>query len=251
MAIHIYTKDQQAQGGFNNGEIIENKPIGFPQDDGGLRPFSNMFYWAHAYTGDKESLIGLHPHKGFEIMSFVLKGEVEHYDTSAQKWIPLHEGDVQIIRSGSGISHAEKLKANTALFQIWVDPNLGKTLYQDASYNDYRESEFPTIENGGWKRVILAGEQSPMHMESQSVGIEKWYFEPGEYSISLGSDRYLSLYTITGELGIQNQTLAVDSYALIDEAVELELSVEKPTRVFMMSNPTNPGHATYASRYDR
>lgn len=251
MSIHIYSKEQQAQGGFNNGEIIENKPIGFPQDGGGLKPFSNMFYWAHAYTGDKESLIGLHPHKGFEIMSFILKGEVEHFDTSLQKWIPLKEGDVQIIRSGSGISHAEKLKANTALFQIWVDPNIGKTIYQDASYNDYREGDFPVYEDGGWKRIILAGEGSPMNMDAQQVGIEKWRFEPGEYSISLGNDSYLSLYTISGKLHINGQELNRDSYALIDEATELELRVEEPTEVFMMSNPLQPSHTTYASRFER
>ena len=251
MSIHIYTKDQQAQGGFNNGEIIENKPIGFPQDIGGLRPFSNMFYWAHAYTGEKESLIGLHPHKGFEIMSFVLSGEVEHYDTSLQKWIPLHSGDVQIIRSGSGISHAEKLKPHTALFQIWVDPNLGKTLSQDPSYNDYRESDFPSMEEGGWKRIVFSGEGSPMHMDALSVGIEKWIFEPGEYSISLGSDRYLSLYTISGSLEINQRELQQDSYALVDEAADLELVVKEPTQVFMMSNPVHPGHATYASRFER
>ena len=31
MALEIYKKDQQARGSFNNGEILEYKPIGFPQ----------------------------------------------------------------------------------------------------------------------------------------------------------------------------------------------------------------------------
>ena len=34
--IEIYTKDQQAYGEFNQGDIIENKPIGFPMDGGSL-----------------------------------------------------------------------------------------------------------------------------------------------------------------------------------------------------------------------
>ena len=40
---------------------------------------SNLFYWAHA-TATKDSTIGLHPHKGFEILTYVLKGKIRHYD---------------------------------------------------------------------------------------------------------------------------------------------------------------------------
>ena len=106
MPVEIFNKNQQASGNFNNGEILENKPIGFPQDGGQLKPYSNLFYWAHAWTPTKKSTIGLHPHQGFEICSFVLKGNINHFDTKQNKWIPLQEGDVQIIRAGNGISHA-------------------------------------------------------------------------------------------------------------------------------------------------
>ena len=50
MPVEIFNKNQQASGSFNNGEILENKPIGFPQDGGQLKPYSNLFYWAHAWT---------------------------------------------------------------------------------------------------------------------------------------------------------------------------------------------------------
>ena len=32
MKLKIYTIEDQARGHFNNGEILENKPIGFPGD---------------------------------------------------------------------------------------------------------------------------------------------------------------------------------------------------------------------------
>ena len=31
MSINIFKKGDQADGSFNNGEILEKKPIGFPQ----------------------------------------------------------------------------------------------------------------------------------------------------------------------------------------------------------------------------
>ena len=41
---------------------------------------------------------------------------------------PLSKGDVQIIRSGNGISHAEEIDKNSEIFQIWFDPDLKKSL---------------------------------------------------------------------------------------------------------------------------
>ena len=70
MSVEIFTKEQQARGSFNNGEILEYKPIGFPQDGGFLKPYSNLFYWAHAWTPGEKSTIGLHPHQGFETVSY-------------------------------------------------------------------------------------------------------------------------------------------------------------------------------------
>ena len=130
MDLKIFKLKEQAKGSFNGGEIRENKPLGFPQDGGDLKPYSNIFYWANA-VASVESEIGLHPHRGFEIMSIILEGEIAHYDTSADKWISLKAGDVQLIRAGRGISHAELMKKNSRMFQIWFDPGLQNTLSKD------------------------------------------------------------------------------------------------------------------------
>ena len=57
MKVNFYPPSVQASGNFNFGEILEKKPIGFPQDGGLLKPFSNLFYWAHAWTPGKRSTI--------------------------------------------------------------------------------------------------------------------------------------------------------------------------------------------------
>ena len=50
MSIQLIKREQQADGNFNNGEILEKKPIGFTQDGGITKPYSNLFYWAHALS---------------------------------------------------------------------------------------------------------------------------------------------------------------------------------------------------------
>ena len=156
MAIKIFKKDNQANGNFNGGEILEKKPLGFPQDGGVLRPYSNLFYWAHAWAPKNDSVIGLHPHRGFEICSFILKGEIEHYDTLLDKWITLKEGDVQVIKAGKGISHSEKLKKDSEIFQIWFDPNLHESLYEEANYSDYKSEIFYVKKQDGKETKIIS-----------------------------------------------------------------------------------------------
>ena len=174
MGISIYKKSDQASGSFNKGEILEKKPIGFPQDGGRLKPYSNIFYWAHAWTPGKKSTIGLHPHRGFEICSFVLKGKINHYDTQQNKWIPLEQGDVQVIRSGSGRSHSEEICDSSEIFQIWFDPDLSKTLTKEASYSDYKSTEFPvsSTKNKFIKNII--GHDSPVQIDSERVSVNEY-----------------------------------------------------------------------------
>jgi len=98
-------KDQQQLMPLFNGAFIENKPIPFPYGRKSYA-YSNLFYWAHLIARETAEF-PLHPHEGFEIMTFVLKGSLEHYDTATKVWTPLSSGGVQVIQAGSGVQHSE------------------------------------------------------------------------------------------------------------------------------------------------
>lgn len=247
MSIKISSKNNQAYGEFNGGEIIENKPIGFPQDGGNQHPYSNLFYWAKA-DAESQSTIPLHPHQGFEIMTFVLKGNIEHYDTKNQSWFKLKAGDVQIIRSGNGISHSERLLDNSSIFQIWFNPDLSKTFKIPATYNDYSEEKFK-IENDNGVKTISYNENNFLQMESENVTIYRKFSSNKSLRLDLEDDYVYSLYLISGVGKISNQKIQKDDFIIISDEKELNIDIDEDLDLFLIKSPLSTTHETYYSMY--
>jgi len=81
-----------------------------------------------------------HPHKNMEIVTYIVKGNLTHQDSTGNKET-LGRGAVQYMSAGTGIFHSEKndSKSDPVRFiQIWitpdvknVKPNYGSKVYQD------------------------------------------------------------------------------------------------------------------------
>lgn len=243
--ITIIPKNEQAHGAFDGGAILEKKPIGFPQDGGKVKPYSTLFYWAHAWS-ERGGLIGEHPHKGFEIMSFVLTGEIEHYDSQLKGWKKLKAGDVQIIRSGSGITHAEKINANSSIFQIWFDPDLNKTLGKPASYNDYTADSFTVLADKDTMTKVMVG-GTELAMDSKVDFIHEVSFLTSEKVFPLKEDSVYSFFVLNGSLELNGKKMNTGDYAVVKQETEMKFTaMEKNTHIFIIKTPADPGFETYA-----
>jgi redox-sensitive bicupin YhaK (pirin superfamily) len=249
MGINIYHSKDQANGDFNYGEILEKKPIGFLNEGGVLKPYSNIFYWAHAWTPGKKSTIGLHPHQGFEICSFVLSGKINHFDTQQNKWISLSEGDVQIIRAGNGISHAEEIDEKSEIFQIWFDPDLKKTLNEKASYDDYKLKDFKEILYKNKRIRIIKGEQSPMKMNSEGVLINQYFFNSGSHSFQINHGSIHSFFILSGTLKRREDIFEKGTFFTLDNIEDIEFIASKGASIFEIITPLEPSYETYAKIY--
>jgi len=245
MSIKINLLQNQAKGVFAGGLILENKPIGFPQDGGAQKPYSNLFYWANAWSTNG-GLIGEHPHKFFEIMSFVIEGEIEHYDNKFNRWLTLNKGDAQIIRSGNGITHAEKIKENSRMFQIWFDPNIQKTMTQPASYDDYKSSEMNYYEEAGILYKNYIGNGGPVKMDSEGIEINELSISKGSYELMLDINKIYSYYLIKGNLELNNNNLNENDFAIIEGENKLEIEVKIDALLFVVANPKHLSHKTYS-----
>ena len=237
--IKIYPKKSQAYGEFNNGEIIENKPIGFPQDNGPVKPYSNLFYWAFAEAYN-ESTIGLHPHKGFEIMSFVLSGSIDHYDTKINKWLTLKKGDVQLIKSGSGIYHSEKLHKHSSIFQIWFDPNISKSITNPPQYQDFKSNNFKF----DGIRKYYVGNNSPIKLDSENIQIFK--LKISKYTIlSVPETLVYSIYCLNNSFKLNNMTIKKNDFIIICDEKNVTISVKTPIELFVISSSKFVSYKTY------
>ena len=67
---------------------------------------------------------GTHPHDNMEIISIVLKGQLEHRDSMGNGSV-INEGDVQVMSAGTGITHSEFNPSDTDkvnFLQLWIFP---------------------------------------------------------------------------------------------------------------------------------
>ncbi len=116
--------------------------------------------------------VGQHPHRGFETVTIVYSGEVEHRDSTGNGGV-IGPGDVQWMTAASGILHEEfhshaftRTGGKLEMVQLWV--NLpAKDKMAPAGYQGILNADIPVVplpDDAGTLRVIAgnyAGQTGP------------------------------------------------------------------------------------------
>ena len=139
-----------------------------------LSPFLLLDYAGPAQFGPAERPrgVGEHPHRGFETVTIVYQGEVEHRDSSGGGGT-IGPGDVQWMTAASGILHDEfhsgaftRTGGTLEMVQLWV--NLpAKDKSAPPGYQSIRSADIPSVAlpgEAGTVRVIageFAGARGP------------------------------------------------------------------------------------------
>lgn len=181
-----------------------------------------------------------HPHRGFETVTYLLSGEMEHEDSHGHRGA-LRPGDVQWMTAGSGVIHSE-LPSQSMMqhggrmhgFQIWV--NLPRALkLTQPRYQEYTSAQLPAIDhNGIFVRVIAgeyAGARSPIETTVPTTMLHL-KLQPGitaVFDIAPGSNAIV--HAIAGSANVEDLALS-EHHAAIFEGAPSQVRAEAGNGAF-------------------
>lgn len=234
MLLHKSKSNQQIQHLFNNS-FTENKPIPFPEHNKHYA-YSSLFYWAHLVAHESAEF-PLHGHKGFEIMTFVLKGSLEHFDTATNVWTPIKQGGFQVIQAGGGVMHSERIVKGSEVFQIWFDPDFSKTLKTDPIYKDYTEDNLSVDNVENIKAIEYIGTKSDIKHQTTDISIRREFFQKGTYTKMADISYVYSIYVMEGKGSINKKSILKDDFIVIDDTSSFIVDAEDDLELFIIKSP--------------
>ncbi len=191
--------------------------------------------------------VGEHPHRGFETVTILYSGELEHGDSTGSHG-RIGPGDVQWMTAAAGIVHEEYHSERFAreggtleMIQLWVNlPAAAKT--SPPKYQDLLAEKFPSVSldnEAGTARVIageLAGKQGPA---ATFTPINVWDLqlrELGSTRLTIPSGHTCLLVVQSGNVRVNGQAAqGVELVVLERGGTIVQLDAESASRVLALT----------------
>lgn len=246
MSLKILKPSQQSFAHYDEGRVRERKPVALPNEDGGMKGYSNLYYWAQVWS-DEGGLVSDHTHKGFEMLTYVLAGKLEHYDMEKEEWKTLEPGAFQVMRAGSGLNHQERYAPGTRILQIALDPDLRKSLQKDPLTMDFYPDEFEWDVQKDMEILDFTHEDSEV-MLSTPVRVMEAKLKAGATHKVPTQGEIFSGYVFGGKVTIDNEELEDGDFFFVKDRKEVIYRCEEDASVFMVLSPTKPQYRTYITQ---
>ena len=196
---------------------------------------------------DKDDYIGgfpAHPHRGIETVTYMLHGEFEHEDSTGSKG-RMKAGDVQWMKTGSGIIHSEmpamtggKLQG----FQLWINmPAKLKMSKPDYIYINSKEMNVHKDEDKLVKTIAGKFEDAEGPIIGHNV-------EPIYFDVELNEDKTFSfkiplthnslIYLIEGEIKIgdkEHEKIKHSKLILLSKGEKLLVKAHAKSKFLLIS----------------
>ncbi len=237
---NIVTAHRQTEG----GGFIVRRPLP-SQDLELLDPFLLLDEMGPvSYAPGKAVGAPDHPHRGFETVTYLLEGEMQHKDSAGHQGV-LKPGDVQWMTAGSGVVHSEMpspelLDKGGAMhgFQIWVNLparlKMTKPRYQEVSKDQIPTASSP---DGLVQVKVVAGKALGVEAIIDThtpILYHDWTIQPGgQVSTDITPDHNVGVYVFSGtlEVGTDRQEVEDGQLAVLTEGstIQFAVSPNEPT----------------------
>ncbi len=107
-----------------------------------------------------------HPHRGFEAITYMFSGSIEHKDNLGNQ-STVTSGGAQRFTAGRGIEHSEMpdTKINSHGIQLWINLAKNKKSLEPA-YQQVDEKDIPNINVEGGNIRVIVGDESPIKLHT-------------------------------------------------------------------------------------
>ncbi|NVJ98918.1 MAG: pirin family protein [Alphaproteobacteria bacterium] len=181
-----------------------------------------------------------HPHRGFETVTYMLSGKMEHRDSSGHRGT-IGPGDVQWMTAGRGIVHSEMPVATGDVahgFQLWVNlPSAQKMI--PPRYQEISASTIPTVMGAGFKAKLLAGELMGEVGPVRDIAVTPFYADitltAGEATLPVAAGHTAFLYGLEGGLSVEGQAFPTGTLAILADGDSVVVSGRPGARFLMIA----------------
>ena len=172
-----------------------------------------------------------HPHRGFETVTYMLDGRMQHKDHMGNSG-DLGPGSVQWMSAARGVIHSEmpqQAEGRMRGFQLWVNLPAAEKM-RPAQYRDIPASEIPQRDFDGGSLRLIAGRieidgqvlAGAVNAEAGSMSTDPLYLDvrlqPGaELSLPVESGHNAFLYLYDGELSVAGKALPRRSAGILSD----------------------------------
>ncbi|QSW98602.1 pirin family protein [Haloterrigena alkaliphila] len=182
---------------------------------------------------DPDEGFPMHPHRGFEIVSYMIDGGMEHED-SLGVTNTAAANDAMRITAGEGIRHSEFPADGRACngLQLWVNlPRAEKDVEPD--YVDATAAELPTEERGGATVTTVVGEGSPIDLRTPMEYLDVSVSDAWTWSIPDGWSGFL--YGVAGEGTVDGDAFTEGDVLPVTDARDVALRTDGSLRAVAVS----------------
>ncbi len=173
---------------------------------------------------------GTHPHRDMEIITYILRGALEHKDSMGNGRV-IRTGEVQYMAAGTGVQHSEFNPARDEavhLLQIWIQPD------RTGVTPRYGEKSLQDAATGIWHLVTSKTGRDGSIAIHQDADLWLAKLEAGQVvSHSLAADRHAWIHVAEGEVKINDKTLAGGDAVAVSGKYNLKLAAAKPSQVLL------------------
>ena len=185
----------------------------------------------------------MHPHRGIETVTYILKGSVNHRDSLGNAGL-IGPGDIQWMTAGGGIMHEEMPRRGPDGlidgFQLWVNlPAAQKMVHP--RYQGVVAANIPVAKGPGWQARVVAGKVEDVTGPVVEIAANPLYFEVAmesraNFSHAIPETHTALVYVFDGKAFFGDQEVSAVKMAVLGKGDQFEVqSGDAPVRFMLLA----------------